>query len=63
MKSSILGLVAHPFSSPNNAKDMYGKDLKTSIQDVFRLSLEKDKDEYIYYLQGITDKMKKYLNQ
>ena len=56
MKSSILGLVAHPFSSPNNAKDMYGKDLKTSIQDVFRLSLEKDKDEYIYYLQGITDK-------
>lgn len=54
MKSSILGLIAHPFSSPNEAKDMYGKDLKTKHSDVFKLSLKNDSDEYIYYLQALT---------
>lgn len=54
MKSSILGLIAHPFSSPNEAKDMYGKDLKTKHSDVFKLSLEKDTGEYTYYLQALT---------
>lgn len=56
MKSSILGLIAHPFSSPNNARDMYGKELKTTYQEVFRLSLEKDSNEYIYYINAITTK-------
>ena len=42
MKSSILGLIAHPFTSPNGAKDMYGKDLKTNYSDVFHLSMDKD---------------------
>lgn len=56
MKSSILGLIAHPFSSPNNAKDMYGKELKTTYQEVFRLSLDKDSDEYIYYINALTTK-------
>lgn len=54
MKSSILGLIAHPFSSPNSAKDMYGKDLKTKHSDVFKLSIDKDTEEYIYYLQATT---------
>lgn len=54
MKSSILGLIAHPFSSPNEAKDMYGKDLKTKHSDVFKLSLDKDDESYIYYLQALT---------
>ena len=54
MKSSILGLIAHPFSSPNEAKDMYGKDLKTKHSDVFKLSLKNDSNEYIYYLQALT---------
>ena len=56
MKSSLLGLIAHPFSSPTNAKDLYGQDLKTDMRNVFRLSLEKDPDEYIYYLEAITSK-------
>lgn len=56
MKSSILGLIAHPFSAPNNAKDMYGNELKTSWVDVFRLSLEKDTELYLYYIQGTTIK-------
>lgn len=54
MKSSVLGLIAHPFSSPNKAQDMYGKPLKTTMSDVFRLSLEKDIDSYKYYLQATT---------
>lgn len=54
MKSSLLGLVAHPFSSPSGAKDLYGNELKTDMRDVFRLSLDKDKNEYIYYIQGVT---------
>lgn len=56
MKSSILGLIAHPFTSPNGAKDMYGKDLKTNYSDVFHLSMDKDSNEYIYYLQATTIK-------
>lgn len=56
MKSSLLGLIAHPFSSPTGAKDLYGQDLKTDMQDVFRLSLEKDPNEYIYYLEANTTK-------
>lgn len=50
MKSCILGLLAHPFSSPNNAKDSFGNDLKTEMKDVFFLSLEKDKEPYRYNL-------------
>lgn len=42
MKSSLLGLLAHPFSSPTNAKDLYGHPLKTDMKDVFKLSLTKD---------------------
>lgn len=61
MKSSLLGLIAHPFSSPNNAKDMYGNELKTSYSDVFRLSLDKDLDEYIYYVDAITEKEEEIL--
>lgn len=54
MKSSLLGLIAHPFSSPTDAKDLYGNSLKTDMQSVFKLSLEKDINEYIYYLQALT---------
>ena len=56
MKSSILGLIAHPFTSPNGAKDMYGKDLKTNYSYVFHLSMDKDSNEYVYYLQATTIK-------
>ncbi|MDU1028968.1 MAG: AAA family ATPase [Clostridiales bacterium] len=59
MKSSILGLIAHPFSSPNNAKDIFGLPLKTSMSDVFRLSLEKDEILYRYYLNATTIKGEK----
>ena len=56
MKSSILGLIAHPFSSPNEAVDSFGVNLKTDMKDVFYLSLEKDKEIYRYNLVLKTDK-------
>ena len=36
MKTSLMGLLAHPFSS--EAKDAFGNDLKTPLQQVFKLS-------------------------
>lgn len=50
MKSTILGLIAHPFSSPNDAKDVFGNPLKTRHSDVFYLSPEKDSEQYSYSL-------------
>lgn len=54
MKSTILGLLAHPFASPNNAQDAYGNDLKTRHSDVFYLSPDKDKEQYNYSLVATT---------
>lgn len=55
MKSCILGLIAHPFSSPNNATDSFGANLKTDMRDVFFLSLEKDNVQYNYNLIAETN--------
>lgn len=46
MKTSLMGLLAHPFSS--EAKDAFGTDLKTPLQEVFKLSPEFDTDDYLY---------------
>lgn len=59
MKSSILGLIAHPFVTQNNAKDLYGKELKSDMQNVFKLSFEKDKHTYTYFINGVTSNDKK----
>lgn len=59
LKSCILGLIAHPFTSPNDAKDLHGKELKTPHSEVFRLSLEKDIEDYLYYLNALTTTNKK----
>ena len=48
MKSSILGLIAHPFVSENSAIDCFNKPLKTDLKDVFSLSAEKDNVENGY---------------
>ena len=34
MKTSLMGLLAHPFSS--ETKDAFGNDLKTPLQEVFK---------------------------
>lgn len=53
MKSSILGLIAHPFTSRNNAKDIFGVSLKTDMRDIFKLSFDTDSDTMSYYLHGL----------
>ncbi|MBS7819003.1 AAA family ATPase [Wohlfahrtiimonas chitiniclastica] len=61
MKSSLLGLIAHPFSSSNNAKDVFGNPLKTQMTNVFKLSHTYDaKCDYLYYLQASTNKNIKF---
>lgn len=46
MKTSLMGLLAHPFSS--EAKDAFGNDLKTPLNQVFKLSPNFDKQDYFY---------------
>jgi hypothetical protein len=48
MKTSLMGLVAHPFSS--DSKDAFGRILKTSLSEVFKLSTTYDQDNYSYDL-------------
>lgn len=53
MKTSLMGLLAHPFTS--EAKDVFGKNLKTTLSEVFKFSPEFDKDDYKYKLVLRTD--------
>ncbi len=48
MKTSLMGLLAHPFSS--EAEDAFGAKLKTQLKEVFKLSPDFDRDEYNYDL-------------
>lgn len=50
MKSALLELIAHPFNSPNDAKDLVGTPLKTTISNVFKMSKIFDNQKYEYYL-------------
>ena len=63
MKSTVLGLLAHPFSSPNNAKDILGNSLKTNLKNVFRLSPEKDNEKYSYDIYLTDNKNQKIKEQ
>jgi len=46
MKTSLMGLLAHPFSS--EAIDAFGTDLKTPLHEVFKLSPTFDAEDYSY---------------
>ena len=48
MKTSLMGLIAHPFDSV--ARDAFGKPLKTQLKEVFKLSPEYDDEKYEYDL-------------
>lgn len=50
MKSTLMGLIAHPFESVKGGKDPFGNDLKTKISQVFKLSEKYDKEEYHYHI-------------
>lgn len=57
MKSTILALIAHPFSS--NEKDIQNKIMSTDIKDVLNLSLKKDDrlqtNPYMYHIRLTVD--------
>ncbi|MGB3835079.1 ATP-dependent nuclease [Castellaniella sp.] len=53
MKTSLMGLLAHPFSS--DAKDAFGAELKTPLKEVFKFSPQFDKDDYSYDMRLRTD--------
>lgn len=48
MKTSLMGLIAHPFTS--EATDAFGRKLKTSYREVFKLSPTHDIEDYDYNL-------------
>lgn len=48
MKTSLMGLIAHPFTS--QAKDGFDNTLKTTLKEVFKLSPKHDQDDYNYSL-------------
>jgi len=54
MKTSLMGLLAHPFNS--EAQDVFGKVLKTPLKEVFKLSPDFDKAKYEYDLILHVDK-------
>lgn len=54
MKTSLMGLVAHVFTS--SSKDAFGNELKTTLAEVFKLSDKFDKDKYNYDIQIETAK-------
>lgn len=48
MKTSLMGLIAHPFEG--DGKDAFGKPLKTKLSEVFNLSAQFDASTYEYRL-------------
>ncbi|HDS1307987.1 TPA: ATP-dependent endonuclease [Stenotrophomonas maltophilia] len=54
MKTSIMGLIAHPFTG--EAKDAFGSPLKTLYSEVFSLSPAHDTEDYSYEMVLETSK-------
>lgn len=50
MKSTIMGLIAHPFDSAEKSVDPFGKRLKTDLSEVFKFSVKHDKEKYKYFI-------------
>ncbi|MBX9703131.1 MAG: AAA family ATPase, partial [Silvanigrellaceae bacterium] len=61
MKTSLMGLIAHPFSGIS--KDAFGGDLKTALKEVFKLSSEYDRETYSYKFLIKVDKQETILSE
>lgn len=57
MKSTLLGLMSHPYET--DEVDVHGKIMKTKFDDVFKFSLIKDKKKYLYKIKMELDDKKK----
>ncbi|MGO3001666.1 MAG: AAA family ATPase [Pseudolactococcus laudensis] len=51
MKSTILGLMSHPYQT--DFVDVHEKTMNTKFGDVFKFSLEKDTDDYEYNIRMV----------
>lgn len=54
MKTSLMGLIAHPFNS--DSLDIFNQQLKTPLSEIFKLSLNYDKDQYNYDIKFLSNK-------
>lgn len=59
MKSTLLGLMSHPYET--DEVDVHGKIMKTKFDDVFKFSLIKDKEKYLYKIKMELDDNKKII--
>lgn len=49
MKSTLMGLIVHPFQT--DEKNIFNKKMRTAFSEVFKLSLEKDEKNYLYNIK------------
>lgn len=49
MKSTLMGLIAQPYNSEH--RDVFGRKMETKFSEVFKLSSEKDKNDYLYHIR------------
>ncbi|EEV58535.1 conserved hypothetical protein [Enterococcus faecium Com12] len=49
MKSTLMGLIAQPYRT--DQKDIYDNFMQTKFSDVFKLSSDKDTDDYVYHIK------------
>lgn len=49
MKSTLMGLLAQPYRTSH--VDLYGKLMQTKFSEIFKLSSEKDKNDYLYFIR------------
>lgn len=59
MKSTLLGLMSHPYNTKE--RDIHGKTMNTKFDDVFKFSLKKDAESYSYKIKMILDDEKKVI--
>lgn len=59
MKSTLLGLMSHPYET--DKVDVHGRVMKTKFDDVFKFSLQKDKEKYLYKIKMVLDDNKKVI--
>lgn len=59
MKSTLLGLMSHPYKTTE--VDVHGKRMNTKFDDVFKFSLKKDTESYSYSIKMVADENKKII--
>ncbi|MDK3682112.1 AAA family ATPase, partial [Staphylococcus pseudintermedius] len=48
MKSTVMGLISHIYRTTK--KDVFGNSMQTKLREIFRLSISKDNEKYLYHI-------------